>query len=102
MLGREKHFRSYLDHSDARMENNVSERALRKLVIGRKNWLFIGSKDAGKSTAALLSLVQTCRALNINPQDYLEDVFRRMLDHPAKKLEEFLPDRWQEIRLQKK
>jgi len=102
MLSREKHFRSYLDHSDARMENNVSERALRKLVIGRKNWLFIGSKDAGKATAALLSLVQTSRALNINPQDYLEDVFRRMLDHPAKKLEEFLPDKWQELRLQKR
>lgn len=101
MLSREKYFRTYLDQSDARMDNNVAERAIRKLVIGRKNWLFIGSQDSGKATATLLSLIQTCRAMNINPQDYLEDVFRRMLDHPAKKLEEFLPDKWQKLRLQK-
>ncbi len=63
-------------------------------MIGRKNWLFIGSPKAGKSAAALLSLVQTCRAMKINPREYLEDVFTRLLDHPAKRLGEFLPDQW--------
>lgn len=100
-LSREEYFKNYLENPDARMDNNTAERAIRKLVIGRKNWLFIGSKDAGKSTATLLSLIQTCRALEINPQDFLEDVFRRMLDHPAKRLEEFLPDKWQQLRSEK-
>ena len=44
--------------------------------------------------AALLSLVQTCRVLKVNPQVYLEDIFNRLLDHPAKQLEELLPDQW--------
>lgn len=94
MLTREQNFRNYLDHPDARMDNNIAERALRKLVIGRKNWLFVGSKAAGRSMAVLLSLVQTCRAMEIDPEQYLEDIFKRLLSHPAKKLEELLPDQW--------
>jgi transposase len=56
--------------------------------------MFIGSPKAGESMAALLSLVQTCRAMDINPQAYLEDLFRRLLDHPASQIADFLPDRW--------
>jgi transposase len=56
------------------MDNNVAERALRSLAIGRKNWLFVGSLQGGKATAVLLSLVQTCRGLGINPREYLEDI----------------------------
>ncbi len=60
----------------------------------RKNWLFVGSEDGGKASATLLSLVQTCRNLNINPQEYLEDVLRRIMGHPAQQIKELLPDRW--------
>ena len=94
MLCREKNFRNYLHNADARMENNTAERAIRKLVLGRKAWLFVGSKDGGVSTAALLSLVQTCRALEINPYDYLEDLFSQPLPKTEKELEKFLPDQW--------
>jgi len=66
-----------------------------KALHKRKNWLFIGSHRAGIAMAALLSLVQTCRAMDINPQAYLEDLFRRLLDPPASQLEDFLPDIWQ-------
>ena len=76
------------------MDNNPAERALRKVCLGKKNWLFVGSLKAGKSAAALFSLVQTCRAMEINPRTYLEDIFTRLLDHPAKKLEQLLPDQW--------
>jgi transposase len=98
MLSREENFRHYLDNPDLRMDNNPAERALRKLVIGRKNWLYVGSHRSGEATAALLSLVQTCRAIGINPQEYLEDIFRRLMSHPARKLDELLPDRWLEIK----
>ena len=94
MLSREKNFRNYLTHSDARMENNTAERAIRKLVLGRKAWLFVGSKDGGESTAALLSMVQTCRAMDINPYDYLEDLFSRPLPESEEELASLLPDQW--------
>jgi transposase len=88
------YFYNYLDHPDARLDNNVAERAIRPLTIGRKNWLFVGSENGGKASATLLSLVQTCRNLGINPQAYLEDVLRRIMSHPARRIDELLPDRW--------
>ena len=94
ILTREEKFKRYLSNSDMRMENNRSESALRKIVIGRKNWLFVGSAKSGEAAANLFSLVQTCRALKINPQEYLEDIFTRLMNHPAKRLEELLPDQW--------
>ena len=98
ILGREDKFRRYLHDPNLRMDNNTAERALRKIATGRKNWLFIGSPKAGESMAALLSLVQTCRAMDIRPWEYMTDIFDRLLDHPAKRLEELLPDRWKAAR----
>jgi hypothetical protein len=88
------YLKNYTKHAFARLDNNVAERAVRPLAIGRKNWLFFGSEDGGEAAAILLSLAQTCRGLQINPREYLEDVFRRLMGHSAQKLEELLPDRW--------
>ena len=85
---------NYTEHASARLDNNPAERAIRPLAIGRKNWLFLGSETSGEATATLLSLVQTCRALKINPRVYLEDVCRRIMGHSAHKLFELLPDEW--------
>jgi transposase len=93
-LGLAPYFDNYLNHPDARLDNNVAERAIRPLTIGRKNWLFVGSEDGGRASATILSLVQTCRNLGINPQEYLEDVLRRIMGHPAHRIEELLPDQW--------
>ena len=88
------YLKNYTKHAFARLDNNVAERAVRPLAIGRKNWLFFGSEDGGEAGAILLSLVQTCRGLGINPREYLEDVFRRLMGHSAQKLDELLPDQW--------
>jgi transposase len=88
------YLKNYLNRPYARMDNNIAERALRSLTIGRKNWLFVGSEDGGMASAVLLSLVQTCRRLGINPREYLEDIMRRFLNHPINKLDELLPDNW--------
>ncbi len=95
------YMKTYLSHPSARMDNNVAERAMRALAIGRKNWLFVGSLNGGKATAVLLSLVQTCRGLGINPREYLEDIMRRFHSHPANRLVELLPDRWAATQKQK-
>jgi hypothetical protein len=85
---------NYLSHPDASLDNNVAERGIRPLTIGRKNWLFVGSEDGGKASATILSLVQTCRNLGINPQEYIEDVLRRIMGYPAKQIHTLLPDNW--------
>ena len=94
----EINFRMYLDDPNLRMENNSAERPLRKVVLGRKNWLFIGSKRAGEAAGNLISLVQTCRTLNINPPEYLEDIFRRLPSQPHKNISELLPDQWKKLK----
>lgn len=88
------HLKNYTQHPSARLDNNPAERAIRPLAIGRKNWLFLGSEESGKAAATLLSLVQTCRALNINPRTYLEEVCRRIMGQSARRLHELLPDEW--------
>lgn len=94
------YMKNYTTHAFARLDNNVAERAVRPLAIGRKNWLFFGSNQGGQSAAVILSLVQTCRGLGINPRDYLEDIFGRLMNHSSKKLAELLPDQWLRSRQQ--
>ena len=88
------YLKNYTEHAFARLDNNVAERAVRPLAIGRKNWLFFGSADGAEAGSMLLSLVQTCRGLGINPREYLEDVMRKIMGHNASTLYELLPDEW--------
>lgn len=88
------YLKNYTKSPFARLDNNVAERAVRPLAIGRKNWMFFGSERGGKAGAIILSLVQTCRGLKINPREYLEDILRRIMDHPFNNLHELLPDAW--------
>lgn len=95
------YLKNYTTNPFARLDNNVAERAVRPLAIGRKNWLFFGGPDGGEAGAILFSLVQTCRGLGINPRVYLEDVMRRMMSYNSQKLYELLPDEWLKNRNQK-
>lgn len=92
------YLKNYTKSPYARMDNNVGERAVRPLAIGRKNWMFAGSEAGGKAAAVILSLVQSCRALKINPREYLEDVLRRLMGHNSQRLEELLPNHWAQAR----
>ena len=97
MLSYEKNFRYYLDHPDAKMDNNTAERALRKIVLGRKNWMYLGSRRSGQTMVNHMTLIQSCRVMGINPQKYLEYIYRNLMSYPHKKLHELLPDRWKEM-----
>lgn len=88
------YLKNYTQYGNARIDNNTAERAIRPIAIGRKNWLFVGSKEGGESAAVLLSLVQSCRSVGVNPREYLEDVMRRLMDHSSQKLNELLPIAW--------
>lgn len=88
------YLKNYATSPWARLDNNVAERAVRPLAIGRKNWLFVGNEEGGRAAAVCLSLIQTCRNLDINPRDYLENVMGRLMSHNSQKLYELLPDQW--------
>jgi transposase len=84
----------FLDEVDVPLDNNGSERALRRIALGRKNYLFVHDGESGASLAGLYSLVATCEARRINPFEYLSDVLARVQDQPANALDELLPGAW--------
>jgi hypothetical protein len=80
------------------LDNGACERALKPVALGRKNWLFAGSDQGGETAAVLMSLCTSCKNLGVDPQAYLGDVLDRISTHPARRIEELLPDRWQALR----
>jgi transposase len=76
------------------IDNNASERALRGLVIGRKNWVFCGSDAGGRTAAVLASVLVSSQRHRLDPFVYLCEVLTRLPEHSADRLEELLPDRW--------
>jgi transposase len=84
----------FLDNERVPLDNNGSERALRRVALGRKNYLFVHDVERGASIAGLYSLVATCEARGINPFVYLSDVLARVQDHPARDIDALLPGHW--------
>jgi transposase len=73
------------------VDNNASERALRVVAPGRKNFLFVGDEECGANLAGLYSLVGTCDAVGIDPVEYIKDVLMRVDTHPAARIDELQP-----------
>ncbi len=88
----------YLEDGALAIDNNAAERALRRVVTGRKNWLFCGSDVGGTRAAILYSVVATCKAHGIDPWAYLRDVFERIPTHPNRRRAELLPRAWKAAR----
>jgi transposase len=84
----------YSEDGNLEIDNNGAERSLRGIAVGRKNWLFFGSDNGGRTAAILTSFIETCKRLEVNPFMYLRDVFDRISAHPVKRLEDLLPDNW--------
>ena len=85
-------------HSRRLMEicltNNVTERALRGIALGRRNWTFAGSDRGGQRATAVYTLIETARINDIDPGAWLADVLARINDHPAAKLDDLLLWNW--------
>lgn len=80
-------------HNDGRicLSNNAAERSIRPIAVGRRNWTFAGSDAGGHRTAALYTLIKTVKLNGIDPQAWLTDVLARLLDHPARRIDDLLP-----------
>lgn len=84
----------FLRDGRAPLTNNISERELRRLVIGRANWLFIGNDDSAPWTANLTSLIGSCALHGLDPAAYLRDIFRVLPHWPKRRLLELCPRDW--------
>src|SRR5690606_11040133 len=94
-LNNRKALYCFTTNGQLEIDNNAAERAIRPVAVGRKNWLFAGSRQGGAAAATFFTLIESARRNGLNPYDYLRDVFTRLPGHPVNQLEDFLPDRWQ-------
>jgi transposase len=90
-LGRWRALLRYCDDGHLEIDNNIAERALRAVALGRKNYLFVGSDRGGESAAMIYSLIGTAKLNGIDPESYLRNVLSRIADHPINRIEELLP-----------
>lgn len=84
----------FLNDPKIRLDNNISESALRVIALGRDNFRWVGNDQAGDNLAILQTVVHTCVACGVNPQEYLTDVLIRVASHPASAIDELLPMNW--------
>ena len=81
----------FLNYPKLELSTNLAENAMRSIAIGRKNWLHLGSKEAGPKIAAIFSVVESCRRLNIPIRKYLGDVLPGLAGSSIRSLAELTP-----------
>jgi hypothetical protein len=93
-LTRMKKMRSYLDHGFLALDNNSAERAMRCVALGRKNYLFVGSKGGGNAAAIAYTLIETAKLNSVDPQAWLTHVLGHIADHKITRIDELMPWRY--------
>jgi len=84
----------YTEDPTLAIDNNLAERTLRMIAVGRKNYMFAGSEAGAKRAAIIYSLVASCKLNDIDPFAYFKDVLERISTHPASAIDELLPCNW--------
>ena len=84
----------YIQDGRLEIDNNRSERCIKGVVLGRKNYMFMGSVQGGEAAATIYSLIETCKQNGVDPLAYLADVLARIPTHPNKRIHELLPYHW--------
>lgn len=88
----------FLDDGKIPIHNNRSELELRRLVVGRANWLFVGSDESAEWTCTFVSLIASCELHGLDPQAYLRDLFRLLPCWPKNRVLELAPKNWRATR----
>jgi len=84
----------FVDEGRLAIDNNRAENQLRIVALGRKNWLFAGSFEGARRTALLYALVQSCKLVDVPPEEYLKDVLLRVATHPHRLIGQLTPKGW--------
>jgi len=93
-LGRMPKARAYLENGQLELDNNICERSIRPVTLGRKNYLFMGSKGGGDAAAIAYTLIETCRMNKVDPEAWLRWVLARVADHKINRLDDLMPWSW--------
>jgi transposase len=88
----------FLEHGEVEIDNNLVENAIRPTAIGKKNWLFFGSADAGQRSAVMYTLIANCRLHGVEPYAYLKDVLERLPRTTNREVVQLTPFRWKSTR----
>lgn len=84
----------FLEYPELELSNNLAENSMRPVALGRKNWIHLGSRQAGPKVAAIVSIVESCRRLKIPVREYLAQVLPGLADTPVQRLAQFTPEAW--------
>jgi transposase len=84
----------FLEYPELELSNNLAENSMRPVALGRRNWIHIGSPQAGPKVAAILSIVESCRRLKLSVRDYLSAILPGLADLPISRLSTCTPSIW--------
>jgi transposase len=88
----------FLEHGEVEIDNNLVENAIRPTALGKKNWLFFGSEEAGQRSAVIYTLIQNCRLHGVEPYTYLKDVLERLPHTTNQEVDQLTPLKWKQAR----
>jgi hypothetical protein len=89
----------FLEHPELELSNNLAENSMRGVALGRKNWIHIGSEQAGPKVAAILSVIESCRRMKLPVREYLASVLPGLANLPLQRVGEYTPAAWAASRL---
>ena len=84
----------FLEHPELELSNNLAENSMRPVALGRKNWIHVGSEQAGPKVAAILSVLESCRRLKIPAREYLASVLPGLAKLPVQRVGQYTPAAW--------
>src|SRR6202051_5191211 len=84
----------FLEYPELELSNNLAENSMRPVALGRKNWVHIGRPQAGSKVAAIPSVVESCRRLQVPVRDYLSTILPGLADLPIRCLPDLTPAVW--------
>jgi hypothetical protein len=88
----------FLEHGEVEIDNNLVENAIRPTAVGKKNWLFFGSEEAGHRSAVMYTLIENCRMHGVEPYAYLKDVLERLPTTTNQQVGQLTPLNWKSAR----
>jgi transposase len=84
----------FLEHPQLELSNNLAEHSMRPVALGRKNWIHVGSEQAGPKVAAILSVLESGRRLQLPPRQYLASVLPGLAKLPIQRVGQYTPAAW--------
>jgi transposase len=89
----------FLEHPELELSNNLAENSMRGIALGRKNWIHVGSEQAGPKVAAILSVVESCRRMKVPVREYLASILPGLANLSIQRVGEYTPAAWAASRL---